>query len=222
MLWIKQEKTELEFFEVAIGTILVQNTNWVNVNKAIFNIISNISSFSELININEEMLIEWIRPAGFYHQKSKYLRNLSQFLIDINYQENNPNRNDLLKIKGIGNETADSLLNFCFQQPIPVIGTYTRRLFARYTGDASFLKIPSEKIQQFIINSFPKANAYQLGHFHALIVVHNQNICQKVKPKCSNCIFEDECWYGTQSDQSDKKKDLQALISPTRKSSKLK
>ena len=220
ILWIKSNKKPLEIFEVVIGTILVQNTNWINVNRAIANVLPQVSSFEDLLAISNNQLIEWIKPAGFFYQKANYLQNLAQLLFSCEQENRIPTRKELLQTKGIGKETADSILNFCFEQPIPVIGTYTRRFLARLTGDATFLKMTSEKIQQHILETFLGADSYQLGHFHALIVVHNQNICHKKNPGCFKCIFEKQCWFGKQNEDSPAKLALQRLISPPRKRSK--
>ena len=78
-LWIKKDKPPEEFFEVAAGTILVQNTNWVNVNKAIMNLSQNgINSFASLVSLEPDLLEDLIRPAGFFKQKSRYLVELGE------------------------------------------------------------------------------------------------------------------------------------------------
>ena len=193
-LWIKDNKSVEEFFEVAIGTILVQNTNWVNVDKAVDNLRKkNFFSFEKIYSCNDDKLKTLIRPAGFFSQKSVYLKAISKIFLDLDYTE--ITRDLLLKTKGIGKETADSLLNFCLRRPLPVIGTYTKRFFARLYGDSKYLAKKYEFIQDEILESFDKPTAYDLGLFHALIVSHSQNVCTKKKPTCDACFIKNKCSY---------------------------
>ena len=128
VLWTKDNKTTEEIFEVAIGTILVQNTNWKNVDKAVENLRKHsIFSFDMILQCKNDELIELIRPAGFFNQKSIYLKTISKLFLEND--EKKITRELLLKTKGIGKETADSILNFCLRRPVPVIGTYTKRFY---------------------------------------------------------------------------------------------
>ena len=194
VLWTKDNKTTEEIFEVAIGTILVQNTNWKNVDKAVENLRKHsIFSFDMILQCKNDELIELIRPAGFFNQKSIYLKTISKLFLEND--EKKITRELLLKTKGIGKETADSILNFCLRRPVPVIGTYTKRFFARLTGDIKFLSKQYEFIQQEILSSFSNPSAFQLGLYHALIVSHSQNVCTKKNPTCKNCFLKGSCRY---------------------------
>ena len=94
-LWLKQPKNDEELFEVAIGTILVQNTNWKNVDQSISNLKrEGIKSFKLLNDLEFDLLKDLIRPSGFNMQKANYLLSLSNFIIKIvhfqkNFQEKN-------------------------------------------------------------------------------------------------------------------------------------
>ena len=197
-LWIKANKSTSETYEVAIGTILVQNTNWKNVDKAIANLISsNVSSFEHIQRIKLEKLEQLVRPAGFYTQKAKYLKSLSKLLLSCYNRNKSPSRQELLDCKGVGKETADSILVYCFQQPVTIVGTYTRRFLARIFGNVSYLKMKYDNIQQEMNKDLEK-DFEVFGRFHALVVCHGQNLCQKNNPKCSQCFLFDLCIYGKQ------------------------
>jgi endonuclease-3 related protein len=217
MLWLKHNKSKEEFFEVAIGTILVQNTNWKNVNKAITNLKkNNILSFNMLVKLDFDHLLSMIKPAGFYNQKTAYLKVLSYLFLKFESKKSNPTRKNLLSCKGIGRETADSILVYCLQQPFPIIGTYTRRFFARYFGIIDYLKKKYETIQNEISVSFPP-EAHVLGYFHALIVCHCQNICIKKDPKCNKCILLSHCKYGLFKEKNQEIAKIQRAIHPQKK-----
>ncbi|NHJ01119.1 MAG: hypothetical protein EAX86_03205 [Candidatus Heimdallarchaeota archaeon] len=192
-LWMKPNKTNFEFYEVAIGTILVQNTNWTNVNKAINNLKNNsITSFKQMVELNKDDLIDLIKPAGFYRQKAEYLLILSNKMIELLQNRTIPNRSQLLDLKGIGNETADSLLVYCYQQASPIIGTYTRRFFARNEGSVVYYTMRYNDFQ-YEIETLLGLDFEILGRFHALVVCHCQNLCHKLKPMCKNCFLTNTC-----------------------------
>lgn len=217
VLWTKDNKSDEEFFEVAIGTILVQNTNWKNVDKAVENLRSkDVFSFKRLYAYNNDALIDLIKPAGFFNQKCIYLKEISRLFIEFDYST--INREFLLKTKGIGKETADSILNFCLRRPVPVIGTYTKRFFARLTGESKYLTKKYEFIQEEILDSFNKPTAYQLGLYHALIVAHSQNACTKKDPHCEQCFLKRDCsYYQSKQEKTDVYLILDEKISPPKK-----
>ncbi|MFX0124489.1 MAG: endonuclease III domain-containing protein [Candidatus Hodarchaeota archaeon] len=219
-LWIKGDKSSSEIYEVAIGTILVQNTNWRNVNKAIANLKkSNVFSFKQLQRVKEDELEELIKPAGFYKQKSIYLKSLSDLLLICFLNEHTPSREELLACNGIGKETADSILVYCFQQPVPIIGTYTRRFLARLYGNMDYIRKKYEVIQDEIAKELEK-DFEVFGRFHALIVVHGQNVCHKNKPRCSRCFILDSCTYGQKHLTDPKIAQIQNIITKSSKGKK--
>lgn len=212
-LWIKGDKNRSETYEVAVGTVLVQNTNWRNVNKAIANLKSKkVFSFEQLQQIAVEDLEELIKSAGFYKQKSLYLKSLSKLFLTYYPTEETPSRKELLECKGIGKETADSILVYCFQQAVPIVGTYTRRFLARLHGNESYLKQKYEDIQEEL-NQELGENFEAFGRFHALVVVHGQNICQKNDPRCTQCFLINFCTYGQKRQIDPRIAQIQTAIS---------
>jgi endonuclease-3 related protein len=174
--------------EIIIGAILTQNTSWNNVEKALKNLIKNhLVDFNKILSIEEEKLKELIRPAGFFNQKASTIRRVAKFFLMHKYE--NITREELLSIKGIGKETADSILLYAFNQPYFVIDTYTKRLFFRL----GLIKenISYNELQDYIKKNIPK-NIKIYKEFHALIVIHCKNICKK-KPMCSLCELKKEC-----------------------------
>ncbi|APT73551.1 endonuclease [Thermosipho melanesiensis] len=186
--------------EILITAILTQNTNWKNVEKAMENIYKfttkdNLLFF--LYDTPKEKLAEIIKPAGFFNIKAERIKNLLNFLkkrnFNLKYVEKEPNlREKLLKIKGIGKETADSILLYAFEFPIFVVDAYTKRLLKRIYG----LNIEDyDKIQELFHKNYPKdTRLYQ--EFHGLIVEHAKKYCRK-KPLCSKCFFGKKCNYLT-------------------------
>ena len=180
------------FDEIVIGAILTQNTNWINVEKAINNLKENdLCSLESIIKlpITTSILPTLIKPSGYYNIKAKRLINTAQTINYPNFCSKNDNldtlREKLLSINGIGPETADSILLYAYSQPIFVIDTYTKRLFSRIglvdekTSYQNFQKLFMENLEH---------NTKLFNEYHALIVVHCKNKC-KVKPICSDCCL---------------------------------
>ena len=128
-------KNKHQKFEVIVGSILTQNTNWISVEKALNNLNKLIEftpkSLLKFATINEKEFKDAIRCAGFLNQKANYLKNISKFY--IKQKDKIPSRKSLLAVKGIGNETADSILLFAHKQKEFKVDAYTKRIFS-YLG----------------------------------------------------------------------------------------
>lgn len=136
-LWCKRPKTVREREEVIIGAILTQNTNWRNVTKAMENLkAARACSLEGIRRIGQDKtkIGRIIRPAGFYNTKSKYLLVIARFFEKIGgvkkamMMDMVDLRKMLLAQKGVGPETADSILNYALDMPSFVIDEYTRRI----------------------------------------------------------------------------------------------
>ncbi len=137
-------------FEVAVGAILTQNTNWSNVEKAIANLKKDkVLNPDALHNMSHERLAALIRPAGYFNIKAKRLKNFIALLINeyhgsmskMKKEDLNSVRKKLLLVNGIGPETADSIMLYALEKPVFVIDAYTKRVLSRHNildHDASY------------------------------------------------------------------------------------
>lgn len=178
-LWCKRPKTKSEKEEVVIEAILTQRANWKNVELALNNLKkAKINSLRDVYNLSEEKLAIFIRPSGFYRAKANYLFHLSEFIIK-NYGsleimkkvDTEELREQLLALKGIGPETADSILLYALNKPVFVIDEYTRRL-------AEKKKLAKNLNYDFLQNLFEKnlKKDYRLYQdFHALIIIDGKS-----------------------------------------------
>ncbi len=182
-------------FEIAVGAILTQNTNWTNVEKAINNLRqANALNAQTLHSMPPANLEDLIRPAGYYRIKTKRLRNFLSWLIENGdgHLENLTNhdtyglRENLLSINGIGPETADSILLYALNRPIFVVDTYTARLATRH----GLIDPPFDyhELQELFQSNLPQ-DTQLFNEYHALIVQIGKNFC-KPKPKCETCPLD--------------------------------
>jgi len=177
-------------FEVIVGAILTQATNWNNVEKAINNLKKhNLLDPYSIHNISEKDLSNLIKSCGFYKIKAKRLKSFIEVFINkfdgniskMNIYPTSYLRKELLKINGIGMETADSILLYALNRPVFVIDNYTKRLF--YCLGLGDYKLPYEKWQQIFHNFLlPIYQLYQ--EYHALIVEHGKRKCRRCNDKC--------------------------------------
>ena len=175
-------------YEVIVGAVLTQNCAWSNVEKAIANFGDELMP-ETVINMDTDMLIDIIRPAGFFNQKADYLKNVTAWFVRYSYDvtavQHEPLdklRSELLSTRGIGRETADSILLYAFNLPTFVVDAYTNRLCERYPIDAGK---NYDAVKAFFEANLPKsADVY--NRFHALIVINAKEHCKK-KPMCGGC-----------------------------------
>jgi len=179
--------TDNKFEEVAIGAVLTQNTSWNNVEKALYNLLKeDLISFEKIKNIDIEKLKALIKPAGFYNQKTNVLKRLA------NIDKADITREKLLMIKGIGKETADTILLYGLDKPYFVVDKYTKRFFYRF-GIIYDENIKYDDLRILIERNIPEdVEIYK--EFHALIVVHCKNFCKKL-PSCESCQIKNKCRF---------------------------
>lgn len=167
--------TRRGIYEVILGTILTQNTAWLQAHQAVLNLKELDALVPEkLLELNDETLKSAIRCAGFLNQKSVYLRAITKFFMNLDGQI--PTRKELLQIKGVGNETADSILLYAYRQPEFVVDTYTRRIFShQHMVDENISYLELKNLFQ---TSLPRdVPVYQ--EYHALLVGHAKRYYSK-------------------------------------------
>ena len=181
-------------FETMVGAVLTQNTAWANVEKAILNFSGNLSP-EAVLDTDHAELAETIRPSGFYNQKAAYLRTMTEWYegygFDLPTVQNEPFeklRGELLAVKGIGKETADSILLYAFGFPTFVVDAYTIRLCERYTINAGK---GYDGIKAHFEANLPRS-VELYNNFHAMIVINGKDHCRK-KPFCSGCPLGNKC-----------------------------
>lgn len=185
-------------FEVIVGAILTQNTAWKNVEKSI-NILkeNRLLSPERLVAMSDNELAEYIKSSGFYNLKAKRLKNFLFFFqtykFSLDKLKKEPAiREKLLNIKGIGKETADSIILYALELPIFVVDAYTKRVFYRL-GFLESEDVSYDSVQDLFHSSLPMDNKF-FNEYHALIVELAKNYCKK-NPVCKGCPVTKDCYY---------------------------
>ena len=188
-------KNENQIFEVIIGTILAQNTSWVNAERALWNLAQKKLISEERLNcLSLDDLAQFIRSSGYFNQKAIKIQNMLRFLQEypissLKKFEISELRSKLLAIKGVGPETADSIILYAFKKPVFVVDSYTKRLISRLG------LIPIKTTYDHIQNLFHtqlEADYNVYNEYHAVIVQHCVHVCSS-RPTCDSCFLNPFC-----------------------------
>ena len=209
--------------EIVVGAVLTQNTSWSNVEKAIASLrqqdllpqgiqdatpqqtaAAAQDAGRRLLALPEEELAELIRPAGFYRLKARRLKNVLAFFDDVcafdigwlsesRRHDDDTLRRSLLKLGGIGPETADDILLYALGRLSFVVDAYTMRLFARHR------LLPIEHNYESVRTMFMRALPQDIElykSYHGLIVRACKEWCVKRRPDCPACPLGRGLWAG--------------------------
>jgi len=184
--------------EVCVGAILTQNTSWANVEKAIGELRRHGALSGRALHaMPTRQIARLVRSSGTYNVKARRLKAFLDFVgREYGGRVGSMAREDpwrlrarLLSVKGIGRETADSIVLYAARLPLFVVDAYTRRVFGRLgliRGDE-----PYDVIQSFFMERLgPDAALY--NDFHAQIVRLAREACRR-RPLCAACPLEDVC-----------------------------
>ncbi len=189
--------------EVVVGAILTQNTAWRNVKRAIQALKeSEMLELDRILEAQNDVLAELIKPSGYYNIKAKRLKEVLRFFKHLGgfkralSMDTRSLREQLLNVHGVGEETADSILLYALERPVFVVDAYTRRILARLgilKGEETY-----EEIQK-IFEKELELNTDLFNEFHALLVKHGKEHCTKKNPICWNCPLKPGCSFALRS-----------------------
>jgi endonuclease-3 related protein len=172
-------------WEICVGAVLTQNTNWGNVEKALSNLRkSNSICPVKTRNMPLSELESAIRPSGYFRLKAHRLLAVTDWWLEnVRNDKLHPARKPLsfwresiLNVKGVGPETADSIMLYSFNLPTFVIDAYTRRIMARHCGFKH--DIEYHQLRRFFMDNLPN-DPKLFNEFHALFVRMAKEDCHK-------------------------------------------
>lgn len=183
-------ESELEYvnpFTLLVAVVLSAQATDISVNKATESLFKIVDTPEKMVELGEEKLISYIRTIGLYKNKAKSVIGLSQMLIsDFNSQVPG-NRDDLMKLPGVGRKTANVVLNVIFNQPTMPVDTHLLRISPKI-GLAE--GTTPEQIEKSLLERIPKD---YLKNAHHWILLHGRYVCTARNPKCNECIINDIC-----------------------------
>jgi endonuclease-3 related protein len=183
-------------FEIMVGAILTQNTRWENVRRTLTEIKQEgLLSPHDLLR-HGRRIPRLIRRSGFYNVKSKRLIAFLKYFVEsykgdtalMQRKTCSALRRELLKVEGIGRETADCILLYALSYPVFVIDAYTRRIFSRHGFFA--YNTPYDELQNLFHDNLPR-DVKVYNEYHALLVLLGKGYCKKNEPRCAVCPVRD-------------------------------
>ncbi len=183
-------------FEMMVGAILTQSTNWGNVEKAL-TMLKDVGMLrlEKIAAMPTDLLAEYIRPAGYYNIKAARIHNLCTTIMEYEdgtvegflQQPVSSLRKRLLTVKGIGPETADAIMLYGAHLPVFVVDTYTHRILNRHQLVAD--EIGYDELQEVFMDNLEE-DVQLFNEYHALLVCTGKKYCRKTNPDCANCPLE--------------------------------
>ncbi len=183
-------------FLTLVRTILSQNTNRKNTKKAFENLVSEIRKPSEFAKADREDIVELIRPAGLYKNKSKSIKKISELVTEESEKEldkilqKSPEeaREELLTLPGVGPKTADCVLLFSGGRDVLPVDTHIARISKRlgFANEDDGPEEVKDKLEPFL----PEGKR---GEAHLLLIELGRNYCTARNPDCIDCPLEDIC-----------------------------
>jgi len=183
-------------FEVMVGAILTQNTAWTNVETGLERLTGRVPLDAQaILALAPEELAECLRPVGYFNVKARRLRAFCRAFLEAGGLEalaaldTADLRRRLLRIHGVGPETADDMLLYAFGRPVFVVDAYTRRIFVRLgvLGGSEGYETIRHGFETALGPDVPLFNEY-----HALIVRHGKDVC-RTRPRCGACCLRGLC-----------------------------
>lgn len=184
-------------FEMMVGAILTQATNWRNVERAIQRLrAANALRPRRMATMPRATLERLIHSSGYFRQKAKRLQHFCRWYAQ-RYAASPKRmfrtpwpvlREELLHLHGIGPETADSILLYAGRQPVFVVDAYTTRIFRRHRliqGRATYATVQALAVRQL------PADVTAYNESHALLVAVGKRFCHRQAPDCGRCPLGD-------------------------------
>lgn len=185
-------------FEIITGALLVQRTAWSNAALAVSELKrESLLEPAALADADLQVVEQTIRSAGFFRTKAGRLKQLARFVMasggieGLERQSTSQLRDALLRLNGIGPETADTILLYAFSRPVVVVDEYLRRLAERLCAGRT--GVEDTALRRWISRGL--SDSRRLNEMHALVVAHGKASCRR-RPACSTCPLRALCLTG--------------------------
>jgi len=185
-------RTELNYsnpFTLVVAVALSAQSTDVGVNKATKALFEKADTPKKMVALGEDTVRDHIKTIGLYKNKAANVIKLSQMLIDDYGSVVPEDRDELIKLPGVGRKTANVVMNEAFGHPTMAVDTHIFRV-ANRTGMA-----PGKNVYDVELNLLRVTADEYLLHAHHWLILHGRYTCVARKPKCYNCAIMDICKF---------------------------
>ncbi|HTK85093.1 MAG TPA: endonuclease III [Patescibacteria group bacterium] len=187
-----EPKGELQYtnpYTLLVAVVLSAQATDKGVNKATPALFKAADTPQKMVKLGEEKVRDYVKTIGLYKGKAKNIIALSEILIKEHGGKVPADRDELVKLPGVGRKTANVVLNIAFGQPTMAVDTHIFRVSNR-TGLAP---APTpEKVELELEKRVPDEFK---RHAHHWLILHGRYICVARKPKCAECPVYDLCEF---------------------------
>lgn len=170
-----------------VSVVLSAQATDKSVNAATKSLYEKVTTPELMLALGKEGLISYIKSIGLYNSKAEHIIQLSKILIEQYDSKIPSNREDLMKLPGVGRKTANVVLNVVYHQPTMPVDTHLMRICPKIgLAEGS---TPLE-IEQSLLKRIPKE---YLMHAHHWLILHGRYVCTARNPKCKECCINDIC-----------------------------
>lgn len=190
-------KTQLHFqnpFELLVATILSAQCTDKQVNKVTQNLFTRLKTPRSFVDAPLEVIEEFIRPTGYYHNKAKSIKKCAQALLEVHNGAVPGTLEELIKLPGVGRKTANVVLGAAFGIPGIVVDTHVARIAQRLGMTEN--KDPV-KIEFDLMRTIPKKD---WSDFSLLLIYLGREYCIARNPRCSRCPINRLCPWPEKSE----------------------
>jgi len=174
-------------FLVLISCILSLRTKDAVTAKATKRLFARAQTPAEMLRLTKEEIEAAIYPVGFYHRKAEQILEICRVLIE-QYDSRVPDElEELLKFKGVGRKTANIVVTMGFNKLGVAVDTHVHRISNRLGLVTT--KTPHQT--EFALRELLPQKYWII--LNDLLVMHGQNICTPISPKCSICPISECC-----------------------------
>jgi len=184
-------------FKVLISCIISQRTREENTKKACERLFKLVNTPEDVLKLSLKELENLLRPAGFYRQKAKRIKDVCRILVEKYNGEVPKTRDELMKLPGVGFKTSAVVLAYGFGIPIIAVDTHVNRISKRL-GLVSE-KANVEEVRETLQSLFPKEKWFLIN---LAMVNFGREVCKPIKPNCSKCELKAICEFYSKSSQS--------------------
>ena len=193
---IPKPAIELDYinpYTLLVAIILSAQATDKGVNKATPALFAIVNSPEEMLKLGEEGLKGYIKTIGLYNSKAKNIIAMSQRLVDHHNGEVPNNREDLMKLPGVGRKSANVLLNSVWGMPTIAVDTHVFRVSNRIGLCNEKIPEKTELALENLLNGIMQDEEKRAVHH--LLVLHGRYTCLARKPKCHDCPLTRWCGY---------------------------
>lgn len=176
-------------FELLIATVLSAQTTDKKVNVVTSRMFEKYKTPYDFANVSQEELEKEIKEIGLYKNKAKNIIALSKKLIEDYNGEVPKEKEELIKLAGVGRKTANVVVSNAFNEPAIAVDTHVFRVSNRI-GIADSPNV--ENTEEQLMKAIPKENWTKAHH---TIIFHGRRTCKAIKPNCPECVVKESCKY---------------------------